>query len=122
MSSCQRRSTGKYYDLKLSESYQYNDVCLQLYIYGSIASNYGCNFDVGCRMAERLGAGQFGSVMKAIWNYPGGSREVAAKTMRPTMQEGARVRFLQEAAIMGQFFHPNILKLHGVVTVGEPVS
>ena len=29
---------------------------------------------------------------------------------------------LQEAAIMGQFHHPNIIKLHGVVTVGEPVS
>ena len=23
---------------------------------------------------------------------------------------------------MGQFFHPNIVRLHGVVTVGEPVS
>ena len=23
---------------------------------------------------------------------------------------------------MGQFHHPNIVKLHGVVTVGEPVS
>ncbi len=23
---------------------------------------------------------------------------------------------------MGQFFHPNIVKLYGVVTVGEPVS
>ena len=29
---------------------------------------------------------------------------------------------LQEAAIMGQFHHPNIIKLHGVVTVGEPIS
>ena len=33
-----------------------------------------------------------------------------------------KVKFLQEAAIMGQFFHPNIVRLHGVVTVGEPVS
>ena len=32
------------------------------------------------------------------------------------------IKFLQEAAIMGQFHHPNIIKLHGVVTTGEPVS
>ena len=75
-----------------------------------------------CRISKHIGSGQFGSVVKAVWSYAGGTREVAAKMMRPTMQEGARVRFLQEAAIMGQFFHPNLLKLHGVVTMGEPVS
>ena len=32
------------------------------------------------------------------------------------------LRFLQEAAIMGQFRHPNIVRMYGVVTVGEPVS
>ena len=38
------------------------------------------------------------------------------------MPEEEKVRFLQEAAIMGQFSHPNVVKLYGVVTVGEPVS
>ena len=32
------------------------------------------------------------------------------------------MRFLQEAAIMGQFCHPNVVRLYGVVTVGDPVS
>ena len=32
------------------------------------------------------------------------------------------VKFLQEAAIMAQFRHPNILTLHGVVSAGHPVS
>lgn len=32
------------------------------------------------------------------------------------------MKFLQEAAIMGQFSHPNIISLLGVVTLGEPVS
>ena len=36
--------------------------------------------------------------------------------------EDESVKFLQEAAIMGQFRHPNIVRLHGVVTMGEPVS
>ena len=32
------------------------------------------------------------------------------------------VKFLQEATIMGQFHHPNVIQLHGVVTSGSPVS
>lgn len=32
-----------------------------------------------------------------------------------------RVKFLREAAIMGQFRHKNVVALYGVVTVGEPV-
>ena len=33
-----------------------------------------------------------------------------------------RVKFLQEAAIMGQFRHHNIVQLYGVITEGESVS
>ena len=47
--------------------------------------------------------------------------EVAVKTLKPESNQEEKVKFLQEAAIMGQFHHPNIVKLHGVVTVGEPV-
>ena len=48
-----------------------------------------------------------------------GPVEVAIKTLRPAANE--EVKFLQEAAVIGQFKHPNIVKLHGVVTVEEPV-
>ena len=48
--------------------------------------------------------------------------DVAIKTLKEESPEGEKVKFLQEAAIMGQFRHPNIVKLHGMVTVGEPVS
>ena len=51
-----------------------------------------------------------------------GPVEVAIKTLRPAASEDSKVKFLQEAAIIGQFKHPNIVKLHGVVTVDEPVS
>ena len=44
------------------------------------------------------------------------------KTLNPGLSERERVKFLQEAAIMGQFSHPNIVELFGVVTVGDPVS
>ena len=42
--------------------------------------------------------------------------------MRVELPEEEKVRFLQEAAIMGQFSQPNVVKLYGVVTVEEPVS
>ena len=48
--------------------------------------------------------------------------EVAVKTLKANAPEADKVKFLQEAAIMGQFLHPNVLKLQGVVTIGEPVS
>ncbi len=48
--------------------------------------------------------------------------EVAVKMLRPTASETEKVKFLQEAAIMGQFHHPNVVTLHGVVTLVEPVS
>ena len=51
----------------------------------------------------------------------GGSVDVAIKTLQPSAKETDRVKFLQEAAINGQFRHPNIVQLHGVVTVGDPV-
>ena len=51
-----------------------------------------------------------------------GTLDVAVKMLNSKATEKDVVRFLQEAAIMGQFRHPNIVRLHGVVTVGEPVS
>ena len=47
---------------------------------------------------------------------------VAVKTINSDVDEMERVKFLQEAAIMGQFLHPSVVKLYGVVTLGEPVS
>ena len=50
-------------------------------------------------------------------------QEVAVKTMEDGASEGDRVKFLQEAAIMGQFNHPNIIRLLGIVAMTDkPVS
>ena len=59
---------------------------------------------------------------KGLWESPYGSTEVAVKMLQPQARKEEKVKFLQEAAIMGQFLHPNIVKLHGVVTVDQPVS
>ena len=75
-----------------------------------------------CSVGEHLGSGQFGTVNKGVWQLPGSAIEVAIKTLNPGSDETEQVKFLQEAAIMGQFKHPNVIKLYGMVTVGEPVS
>ena len=74
------------------------------------------------RLSDSLGSGQFGKVMKGVWLLSGGSKEVAVKMLKKEASETEKVRFLQEAAINGQFWHPNVVKLMGVVTIGEPVS
>ena len=61
------------------------------------------------------------TVNKGVWTTPTGSVPVAIKTLNDNTSEDERVKFLQEAAIMGQFHHPNVVKLHGVVTIGDPV-
>ena len=71
---------------------------------------------------EPVGEGQFGDIFRAQWTISGATKEVAVKTLRVDLPEKEKVKFLQEAAIIGQFFHPNVVKLYGVVTVGEPVS
>ena len=47
---------------------------------------------------------------------------VAVKSLKENASEEDRVKFLQEAALMGQFSHENIVGMYGVVTVTSPVS
>ena len=72
------------------------------------------------RITEHLGSGEFGTVNKGVWEG-GKSRDVAIKLLQSGASEESQIKFLQEAAIMGQFSHPNIISLLGVVTLGEPV-
>ena len=72
---------------------------------------------IGC-----LGSGQFGTVAQAVWHSPDGPVDVAVKTLKEQALEEEKLKFLQEAVIMGQFHHPNIVQLYGVVTVGQSVS
>ena len=74
------------------------------------------------RLGDLLGSGQFGMVYKGVLQSTGGEVEVAVKTLKEGSKKEDRVKFLQEAAIMGQFKHPNVITMYGVVTEGEPVS
>ena len=46
---------------------------------------------------------------------------VAIKTLKPGSTDKARSDFLTEASIMGQFEHPNVIFLQGVVTKSNPI-
>ena len=71
------------------------------------------------RILSALGSGQFGYVRKGFWNV---TTEVAVKMLKDGASEEDKIKFLQEAAIMGQFSHPNVVKMYGVVTFDNPVS
>ena len=74
------------------------------------------------RLTGVLGSGEFGTVNKGVWESPMRAMDVAVKQLQHGASEEEKVKFLQEAAINGQFRHPNVVKLMGVVTTGEPVS
>ena len=74
------------------------------------------------RKTNFLGSGEFATVNKGVWRGSKGMVDVAVKTLSESATEAEKIRFLQEAVIMGQFVHPNIVQLYGIVTRGEPVS
>ncbi|XP_026169969.1 ephrin type-B receptor 3 isoform X2 [Mastacembelus armatus] len=79
--------------------------------------------DISCvKIEEVIGAGEFGEVCRGRLKQPG-RREmvVAIKTLKAGYTERQRRDFLAEASIMGQFDHPNVIRLEGVLTRSCPV-
>ncbi|XP_032916483.1 ephrin type-A receptor 5 isoform X21 [Catharus ustulatus] len=79
--------------------------------------------EASCITIERvIGAGEFGEVCSGRLKLQG-KREfpVAIKTLKVGYTEKQRRDFLGEASIMGQFDHPNIIHLEGVITKSKPV-
>ncbi|XP_072536675.1 ephrin type-B receptor 5 [Salminus brasiliensis] len=73
------------------------------------------------KIEEVIGAAQFGEVSRGRYR-PLGRKEVlvAVKTLRWGVTERERGVFLSEAGVLGQFDHPNVLKLEGVITHNPP--
>jgi serine/threonine protein kinase len=62
-------------------------------------------------------------VYKGVLKSEGaGEVDVAVKTLKEGSLEEDRVKFLQEAAIMRQFKHHNVVEMFGIAKQGEPVS
>ncbi len=82
--------------------------------------NEFCSFFTS--LGDHLGSGQFGDVFKGVWERRHDSLDVAVKTLKEGSSEDDKVKFLQEAAIMAQFKHHNVVTMYGVIKDGEPVS
>ncbi|XP_043945371.1 ephrin type-A receptor 7-like [Protopterus annectens] len=67
-----------------------------------------------------IGAGEFGEVCRGCLKLPS-KRElpVAIKTLRAGCSDKQKRIFLSEGSILGQFDHPNIVRLEGVITRGN---
>lgn len=107
------------YGLKVSSGYP---------IVTSLFTTMTCLLGILCSFAHSttdvLGSGQFGIVFKGQWADPktGRKMDVAVKMLKEGSKDEDKVKFLQEAAIVGQFSHPNVVKLHGTIIEGEQVS
>ncbi|KAL5499849.1 hypothetical protein EMCRGX_G011313 [Ephydatia muelleri] len=97
-------------------SHNMGDLCVQLskMMYRNISR-------ADLQFTGHLGSGEFGTVTRGVWQHGGHSQEVAIKMLNSSAVPEDKVRFLREAAIMGQFAHPNIIRLHGVITEGDPI-
>lgn len=73
---------------------------------------------------EVIGSGHFGEVDKGQWKSvkKNATLDVALKTLPKNEKTEDKLKLLQEAMIMGQFSHPNVVQLYGIVSFGQPVS
>uniref|UniRef100_A0A8C5PG57 Ephrin type-B receptor 3 n=1 Tax=Leptobrachium leishanense TaxID=445787 RepID=A0A8C5PG57_9ANUR len=85
--------------------------------------DFAKEIEISCvKIEEVIGAGEFGEVCRGRLKQAGRREQlVAIKTLKAGYTEQQRRDFLSEASIMGQFDHPNIIRLEGVVTRSRPV-
>ncbi|XP_037656885.1 tyrosine-protein kinase Fer isoform X1 [Choloepus didactylus] len=69
-------------------------------------------------LGELLGKGNFGEVYKGTLKD---KAAVAVKTCKEDLPQELKIKFLQEAKILKQYDHPNIVKLIGVCTQRQPI-
>ena len=73
---------------------------------------------------RQLGVGHAGTVSKALLNnrmFKSGLAVAVKSVIETSTSQTDRVHMLQEAAVMSGLSHDNVVKLIGVVTVGDPV-
>ena len=69
-----------------------------------------------CSTVKELGHGEFGVVTLATWTDDNTSKEVAVKTLNQRASQKDKIKFFQEAALMAQFIHDNVIRTYGMVT------
>ena len=72
-------------------------------------------------LGREIGSGEFGTVFQGVWHNGKQEVQVAVKTLYSSPLDDSRIRLMKEAAMVEQFLHNNIVRLHGVVLKGNPV-
>lgn len=70
-------------------------------------------------LGEQIGRGNFGEVFSG--RLRDDNMPVAVKSCRETLPAELKAKFLQEARILKQYNHPNIVRLIGVCTQKQPI-
>uniref|UniRef100_A0A2I3HNA4 Tyrosine-protein kinase n=1 Tax=Nomascus leucogenys TaxID=61853 RepID=A0A2I3HNA4_NOMLE len=70
-------------------------------------------------LGEQIGRGNFGEVFSG--RLRADNTLVAVKSCRETLPPDLKAKFLQEARILKQYSHPNIVRLIGVCTQKQPI-
>ncbi|XP_059679819.1 tyrosine-protein kinase Fes/Fps isoform X2 [Gavia stellata] len=70
-------------------------------------------------LGEHIGRGNFGEVFSG--RLRADNTPVAVKSCRETLPPELKAKFLQEARILKQYNHPNIVRLIGVCTQKQPI-
>ncbi|XP_009694072.1 PREDICTED: tyrosine-protein kinase Fes/Fps, partial [Cariama cristata] len=70
-------------------------------------------------LGERIGRGNFGEVFSG--RLRADNTPIAVKACRETLPPELKAKFLQEARILKQYNHPNIVRLIGVCTQKQPI-
>ncbi|XP_039250692.2 ephrin type-B receptor 3-like [Styela clava] len=74
------------------------------------------------KIEQVIGGGEFGDVCRGRLRQAGNpEQDVAIKTLKTGYTTQQKLDFLGEASIMGQFDHPNVIRLEGVVTRTRPL-
>ena len=55
-------------------------------------------------------------VTLAMWTDGDTSKKVAVKTLNQRASQKDKIKFFQEAALMAQFVHDNVIRMYGMVT------
>ncbi|XP_077167572.1 ephrin type-A receptor 2 [Paroedura picta] len=89
---------------------------------GQVVLKFTMEIPSACVSRQKvIGAGEFGEVHKGILKRGKKELPVAIKILKSGYTEKQRIDFLSEAGIMGQFSHPNIIRLEGVVSRSKPL-
>ncbi|XP_062508945.1 insulin-like growth factor 1 receptor [Corticium candelabrum] len=72
-------------------------------------------------LENELGSGAFGLVYRGTWQIDNNQLDVAVKTLSDMSSDEDRISFLNEASIMKNFESEHIVRLLGIVSIGDPV-